>query len=182
MFNSLIHGDCIAGMKELPDGCINLAFADPPYNIGYEYDTYDDRKSCDEYLSWCRDWTDQIYRVLKPAGAFWLAIGDEYAAEMKVMLTRERTEPFYLRSWVIWYYTFGVNCKNKFSRSHAHLLYFVKDPGQFTFNADDPAVRVPTPDNSFTETSARTRREDFPMIPGLRHLQAGAMAPAWNRT
>ena len=144
MFNRLIHGDCIAGMKELSAGSVDLAFADPPYNIGYEYDTYDDRKSCDEYLKWCREWTDEVYRVLKPAGAFWLAIGDEYAAEMKVMLTRERQEPFYLRSWVIWYYTFGVNCTHKFSRSHAHLLYFVKDPKQFTFNADDPAVRVPS--------------------------------------
>ncbi|MGC1272383.1 MAG: site-specific DNA-methyltransferase, partial [Planctomycetaceae bacterium] len=143
-FNTLHHGDCIAGMKSLPDGCIDLAFADPPYNIGYEYDAYDDRKSCDEYLDWCRAWTNEICRVLKPNGSFWLAIGDEYAAELKVMLTREREQPLYLRSWVVWYYTFGVNCKNKYSRSHAHLLYFVKDRERFTFNADDPAVRVPS--------------------------------------
>ncbi|MEQ9071869.1 MAG: site-specific DNA-methyltransferase, partial [Gimesia chilikensis] len=38
----------------------------------------------------------------------------------------------------------GVNCKNKFSRSHAHLFHMVKDPKQFTFNADDPAIRVPS--------------------------------------
>jgi site-specific DNA-methyltransferase (adenine-specific) len=82
--------------------------------------------------------------VLKPDGAFWLAIGDEYAAELKVMLTREREQPLFLRSWVVWYYTFGVNCKNKFSRSHAHLLYFVKNRERFTFNADDPAMRVPS--------------------------------------
>ncbi len=143
-FNTLHHGDCIAGMKDLPDGCIDLAFADPPYNIGYEYDAYDDRKTCDEYLDWCRTWTNEVVRVLKPDGAFWLAIGDEYAAELKVMLTREREQPLYLRSWVVWYYTFGVNCKNKFTRSHAHLLYFVKDRERFTFNADDPAVRVPS--------------------------------------
>jgi hypothetical protein len=31
-----------------------------------------------------------------------------------------------------------------FSRSHTHLFYFVKDPQRFTFNADDPAVRVPS--------------------------------------
>ena len=35
---------------------------------------------------------------------------------------------FTCRSWVIWYYTFGVNCKKKFSRIHAHLFHFVKDP------------------------------------------------------
>ena len=49
------------------------------------------------------------------------------------------------RSWVIWYYTFGVNCKYKFSRSHAHLLYMVKDPKNFTFNADDDPRAVGTP-------------------------------------
>lgn len=47
-----------------------------------------------------------------------------------------------LRSWVIWYYTFGVNCKRKFTRSHAHLFYFVKDPKNFTFN--ETAIRVPS--------------------------------------
>ena len=45
---------------------------------------------------------------------------------------------------MIWYYTFGVNCTRAFSRSHTHLFHFVKDPKKFTFNADDPAVRVPS--------------------------------------
>ena len=143
-FDRLHNGDCVTGMKALPDGCVDLAFADPPYNIGYEYDAYNDRRSADEYLDWCGTWTDEVIRVLKPDGAFWLAIGDEYAAELKVMLTRQRAEPLHLRSWVVWYYTFGVNCTAKFSRSHAHLLYLVKDPKRFTFNADDPAVRVPS--------------------------------------
>jgi site-specific DNA-methyltransferase (adenine-specific) len=43
---------------------------------------------------------------------------------------------------VVWYYTFGVNCRTKFSRSHAHLFHFVKDPKAFTFNTD--AIRVPS--------------------------------------
>jgi site-specific DNA-methyltransferase (adenine-specific) len=46
------------------------------------------------------------------------------------------------RSWVVWYYTFGVNCKFKFTRSHAHLFHMVKDPTDFTFNADE--IRVPS--------------------------------------
>jgi site-specific DNA-methyltransferase (adenine-specific) len=32
----------------------------------------------------------------------------------------------------------------KFSRSHTHLFHFVKDAGQFTFNFEDPEVRVPS--------------------------------------
>src|SRR5262249_34458571 len=46
------------------------------------------------------------------------------------------------RSWVVWYYTFGVNCTRKFSRSHTHLFHFVKDAKRFTFNSQ--AIRVPS--------------------------------------
>lgn len=138
----LIPGDCIAGMASLAAESVDLAFADPPFNIGYEYDVYEDRKAADDYLNWCREWIGQVHRVLKPNGAFWLAIGDEFAAELKLIAQRE--VGFHCRSWVVWYYTFGVNCKAKFTRSHAHLFYFVKDSQQFTFNAHDPAVRVPS--------------------------------------
>lgn len=136
----IIHGDCIAGMATMPTECVDLAFADPPFNIGYDYDQYDDRMAADDYLDWSKRWMQAVKRVLKPTGTFWLAIGDEYAAELKVIATRELG--FTCRSWVIWFYTFGVHCKNKFTRSHAHLFHFVKDARLFTFNSD--AIRVPS--------------------------------------
>lgn len=134
--------DCIAGMRKLDAGSVGLVFADPPFNIGYDYDLYRDKLERDRYLDWSRDWTAEVVRVLKPDGTFWLAIGDEYAAELKVMLQQEHG--LVCRSWVVWYYTFGVNCKNKFNRSHAHLFHMVKDPKKFTFNALDAAIRVPS--------------------------------------
>lgn len=133
------QGDCITTMQSLPDASVHLAFADPPFNIGYDYDEYDDRLESEEYLNWSREWMQQVYRLLVPTGTFWLAIGDEYAAELKIEAQRIG---FSCRSWVIWYYTFGVNCKYKFSRSHAHLFHFVRDPAAFTFNHQD--IRVPS--------------------------------------
>jgi site-specific DNA-methyltransferase (adenine-specific) len=136
----LNNEDCVAGMRRLADGSVDLAFADPPFNIGYEYDVYDDRRAADDYVAWCKTWLSEVVRVLKPTGTFWLAIGDEYAAELKVLMQRELG--LSCRSWVVWYYTFGVNCKAKFSRSHAHLFHMVKDAKNFTFNTD--AIRVPS--------------------------------------
>ena len=136
----IIRGDCIQELEKLDAGCIDLAFADPPFNIGYEYDEYDDKRSSTDYLDWSKRWMSAIVRVLRPGGAFWLAIGDEYAAELKVLATRELG--LTCRNWVVWYYTFGVHCKYKFARSHAHLFYFIKTPGEPTFN--DMAVRVPS--------------------------------------
>ena len=136
-----IHqGDCLELLGRLPDGSVDLAFADPPFNIGYEYDAYDDRRSAGDYLDWSRRWLGEVARVLRPDGTFWLAIGDEYAAELKVLATREIG--LTCRSWVVWYYTFGVNCRQKFSRSHAHIFHFVRDAERFTFNTD--AIRVPS--------------------------------------
>ena len=136
----LIAGDCLESFPSLEAGSIDLVFADPPFNIGYGYDVYDDRRDSAHYLDWTRKWAKEVCRVLKPAGTFWLAIGDEYAAELKLIFHRELG--LSLRSWVIWYYTFGVNCTRKFNRSHAHLFYFVKDAKRFTFN--DEVIRVPS--------------------------------------
>jgi len=138
--DKLYNDDCIEGMSRITEGSVDLAFADPPFNIGYTYDVYADRKAADEYLAWTKTWGQALLRTLKPTGSFWLAIGDDFAAELKLIFQRELG--LFCRSWVIWYYTFGVNCSKKFSRSHTHLFYFVRDPKKFTFNAD--AVRVPS--------------------------------------
>jgi len=136
----IIQGDCVKQLAMLDAGSIDLAFADPPFNIGYDYDEYDDRQTAEDYLAWSKLWIEGVIRVLKPTGTLWLAIGDEYAAELKVLATRELG--LTCRSWVVWYYTFGVHCKTKFTRSHAHLFYFVRDSKAFTFN--DMPVRVPS--------------------------------------
>ena len=88
-FDRIIRGDCITELDKLKADCVDLAFADPPFNIGYDYDEYDDKRSCADYLVWSKRWMSAVIRVLRPCGAFWLAIGDEYAAELKVMATRE---------------------------------------------------------------------------------------------
>jgi site-specific DNA-methyltransferase (adenine-specific) len=138
--NTIHHGDCISGLRQLASETIDLAFADPPFNIGYDYDVYDDKQSYHSYLEWTRQWMTEVCRVLKPTGTFWIAIGDEYAAEIK-LLAQDQLK-LACRSWVIWYYTFGVNCTKKFNRSHAHLFHFVKDCRRYTFNENE--IRVPS--------------------------------------
>lgn len=139
--DTIHQGDCVELLAQLPAESIDLAFADPPYNIGFKYDEYQDNHADEDYLRWCESWIEQLHRVVKPTGAFWLAIGDEYAAELKVAAKRIG---FTARNWIVWYYTFGQNCTRKFNRSHAHLFHFVKDEERHTFNAADPAIRVPS--------------------------------------
>lgn len=133
----IYNTDCIEWMNAQPEPFADLIFADPPFNIGYKYDVYEDRRAYDEYHAWTERWITAAARVLKPNGSFWIAIGDDYAAEVRMI---GRDAELHLRNWVIWHYTFGQQTKRKFARSHTHLFYFVKDPKEFTFN--DRAVRV----------------------------------------
>lgn len=137
--NHLHVGDCIEGMFKQPKGAAKLAFADPPYNIGYDYEDYDDSRPPDEYRAWCEQWMMATHQMLSDDGTFWLVIGDEWQAELKILA---RECGFHMRSHIVWYYTFGVNCTEKFTRSHAHLFYFTKHKKRFTFNADQ--IRVPS--------------------------------------
>ena len=132
------HGDCLKIMDgTIENGTVDLVATDPPFNIGYRYDLYNDGRPRTQYLAWTEVWLELAKKLLKPTGSMWVAIGDEYAAEMKIMLDHTGMT---MRNWVIWHYTFGVACHTKFSRSHAHLFYYVMDPKNHTFNAD--AVRV----------------------------------------
>jgi len=137
----LITANCEEYLRGIPAGTADLIFADPPYNIGYDYPNYRDDWPRESYLNWSQQWLQEITRVATDTATFWLAIGDEYAAELKVAAAGCGWFP---RSWVIWHYTFGVNCAQNFARSHTHLLCFVRNERAFTFNADEPNLRVPS--------------------------------------
>jgi len=52
----LYTGDCLNLFSKLEEGTIDLIFADPPFNIGYDYDIYDDRRDAQAYLKWTMAW------------------------------------------------------------------------------------------------------------------------------
>ena len=135
--DKIITGNCLKILAGLPDGCADLIVADPPYNIGYKYDRYNDSQKHEDYCAWSRQWMLACKRVLSATGSMYVAIGDDYAAELRII---GREIGLALRNWIVWHYTFGQNTKKKFARSHIHIFYFVADPDKFTFN--DDSVRV----------------------------------------
>lgn len=157
--NTIAPGDCIEQMRAWPAESVDLVFADPPYNIGFKYDQYQDTLDCDKYVAWTEDWISAAADLLKPTGSMYILIGDEYAAETRMHLKAlQKQGKLLFRNWIVWHYTFGQRCKIKFNRSHAHLFYCVgsaalnKKTGKprssltkktpFTFNYD--AVAVPS--------------------------------------
>ncbi|MFO0972960.1 MAG: site-specific DNA-methyltransferase [Phycisphaerae bacterium] len=135
-----IHrGDCLKLLADWPAGVARLVFADPPFNIGYIYKDYDDARSYRDYVEWSRRWVAAAVRSLTPDGSLYIAIGDDYAAELRVI---GRELGLTLRNWIIWHYDFGQATSGKFARAHTHILYFVRDARRFVFN--DELLRSPS--------------------------------------
>ena len=139
LLNKIICGDCVKVLGEVNKPFADLIFADPPFNIGYKYDKYKDEVAGSKYIEWTREWMAACKKVLKSTGSFYIAIGDDYAANVKLIADEIG---LIMRNWIIWHYTFGQQMQNKFARSHAHIFYFVNDKKNFTFN--DCAVRIPS--------------------------------------
>ncbi|MBN2588281.1 MAG: site-specific DNA-methyltransferase [Sedimentisphaerales bacterium] len=137
--DKIISGDCIEVLDKTSEPFADLIFADPPFNIGYKYDKYNDKQKSENYIAWTKDWMSACKNVLKPHGSFYIAIGDDYAANVKIIADELG---LVMRNWIIWHYTFGQQTKDKFARSHTHIFYFANDKNYFTYN--DYAVRVPS--------------------------------------
>lgn len=135
----LHHGDFLTWGKPLRNMSFDLVFADPPFGIGYNYGDgeFQDTMGRKEYLAFSHMWLYHAWNKLSPTGSLWIAIGDEYAAELCVLA---KGFGLTLRNWCVWYYTFGVHLDSKFGRNKTHLLYFVNDPKNCTFNPD--SIRI----------------------------------------
>src|SRR5580700_7811814 len=71
----IYHNDCIEGMRALLDETVDIVVTSPPYNLGIKYSSYKDDQKREAYLAWCGQWAEEIKRVLKPEGSFFLNIG-----------------------------------------------------------------------------------------------------------
>ncbi len=76
--NQIYHMDCLDGLKQIPDDCIDIAITSPPYwgqrgdeGVGLEEDP---RK----YINNLTQILLEVMRVIKPTGILWLNIGDAY--------------------------------------------------------------------------------------------------------
>jgi site-specific DNA-methyltransferase (adenine-specific) len=136
----IISGDCIEVMKSVEFVPIDLAFADPPYNIGIGYGShYDDDRPRDEYLSWCRQWLSLILARLTPTGSFFLLANWEGIHRLATMAEEVG---FKHRQTIVWYETFGENCGSKYNRCSRGLIWFTKHAKRFAWNPE--AVNRPS--------------------------------------
>jgi len=72
--NKIYNTDCREGMKFISDNSVDLVITSPPYNVGINYNTWNDNLSFDDYIQFTKEWLIEVYRILKDDGRIALNI------------------------------------------------------------------------------------------------------------
>ncbi len=71
-FNKILQGDCLELFQKIPDNSVDMTFADPPFNLKKNYNSYKDGLEFQDYLNWCEKWIGEMVRITKPTGSIFV--------------------------------------------------------------------------------------------------------------
>ncbi len=140
---TLLEGDTLARLRDIPNGSVKLVITSPPYNIGKEYET---QTALEIYLEWLKPISVEIYRVLMDGGSICWQVGN-FVDNSEVFPLDMFFYPMFkslglkLRNRIIWHFDHGLHASKRLSGRYETLLWFTKGEA-YTFNLDP--IRVPS--------------------------------------
>jgi site-specific DNA-methyltransferase (adenine-specific) len=163
MPNHIYFADNLPLLQTLPAGSVDLIYIDPPFNTGKtqartqiktersetgdrtgfagrRYETLKiGQKSYadlfDDYLAFLEPRLSEAYRVLKPHGSLFFHIDYREVHYCKILLDCIFGRESFLNE-IIWAYDYGARTKKKWPPKHDSILWYAKDPRQYTFNIE----------------------------------------------
>lgn len=123
--DSILVKDCIEGLQNIPDNSVDLVIADPPYNLNKNFEVWKETEKRDQWLPWCKEWLDEVKRVLRPGGNVFVYGIHRHLCWLQcymyeIGLTYQRQ--------IIWFYEngFAGYSKNTLAAHYEPLLWFSK--------------------------------------------------------
>lgn len=141
--HKVIWGDAIEVLSsEIESNSVDLVFADPPYNIGKDFNGRKDKWDSEEsYLKWSCRWLDLCIDKLRATGSLYVMTSTQNMPHFDIYL-RKRMR---ILSRIVWSYdSSGVQAKKHFGSLYEPILFCVKDENNYTFNATDIMVEART--------------------------------------
>lgn len=143
--NHLWVGDNLKALSHIPDGAVDLIYADPPFftnriHKGRQSLSFPDAwESLDAYLAWLRPRLENFRRILSSQGSLYLHLDYRAVHYAKVELDRI-FGPKNFRNEIIWKYQMAGRSRRHFARKHDTLLFYSRSPRYYF---DPRAVREP---------------------------------------
>ena len=178
----ILAGDCREVLATFPDHCIDLVFADPPYNLSghglrwqgksmggdwYMVNEQWDTMNQGQYQTFTRDWLKEVKRVLKPTGAIYVCGTLHNLGTL--LSTLEQLELRALNV-ITWYKPNAMPSMTRRTYTHAceYLLYFARGTN-WTFNYEE-VKRINPERRKDGETKQMRDLWTFPVCQGHERL------------
>lgn len=140
-YHKIYQGDVLQVLSTLADSSVNLIFADPPYNIGKDFDGLIENWKEEDFLNWAYEWINECHRVLKPNGTFYLMNSTENMPYLDIWCRKN----FFIKSRIIWSYdSSGVQAKKYYGSLYEPILMLTKSEKDYIFNYKEILVEAKT--------------------------------------
>ncbi|HHB2152432.1 TPA: adenine-specific DNA-methyltransferase [Escherichia albertii] len=138
---TIIQGDALCELKKMPAASVDLIFADPPYNIGKNFDGMLENWKEDQFIDWLLEVIAECHRVLKKQGSMYIMNSTENMPFVDLYCRKL----FTIKSRIIWSYdSSGVQARKYYGSMYEPILMMVKDAKNYTFNSDAILVEAKT--------------------------------------
>ncbi len=131
-------GDNLKILKKMESGLVDLIYIDPPYNTGKSQKihgkSYSDSYS--NYLGFLGPRLIEACRILKGTGSMFVHLDYREVHYIKVELDKIFGRECFMNE-IIWAYDYGGRAKKRWSAKHDNILWYVKNPKDYTFNFDE---------------------------------------------
>jgi site-specific DNA-methyltransferase (adenine-specific) len=74
---TVVEGDCLEVLRDLPDGCVDAVVTDPPYGVGFKYASHDDTP--DGYGEWLWSVLLECERLCRPGSPLFVWQASKHA-------------------------------------------------------------------------------------------------------
>lgn len=140
--HKILWGDALEALNTIPDASVDLIFADPPYNIGKNFNGTLDRWDTEEgYLFWCYEWLTLCLQKLTPNGSIYVMTATQFMPYLDIFLRNKLS----ILSRIVWSYdSSGVQAKKYYGSMYEPIIFAVKNKNNYTFNASDILVEAKT--------------------------------------
>jgi DNA modification methylase len=105
--DQVMCGDSLQMLHAMPSESVHLAITSPPYNVGLQYDSHNDKMPYDEYLKWLMGFWAELYRVLVNGGRFALNVAPTSIKDFRPIhydMARDLMQlGFIMRTEILWY-------------------------------------------------------------------------------
>ena len=131
LFNTIVLGDCIEGLRSLDEGSVPLIIADPPYNLNKDFGAWKESEKKAEWLTWTKLWLDECKRVLAPGGSIFVYGIHHHLCWVQCYLYELGLD---YRRQIIWNYENGFAGYTKSLAAHYEPLLWFSNGPNFTYH------------------------------------------------